>query len=66
MNTQLKTKLNRLVGAKVLDIEELKKLVIKISDPWEEVRGILKNKKVDAVKYQRKIRKELDRKLNYC
>lgn len=49
-----------------MDIEELKKLVIKISDPWEEVRGILKNKKVDAVKYQRKIRKELDRKLNYC
>jgi len=31
------------------------------NDSWEEVRGILKNKKVDAIKYQRKIRKEWDR-----
>lgn len=61
MTTQLKEKLNNLIEEKGLTMEKLKKLLRFMNDPWEEVKGILKNRKVDAVKYQKKIRQEWGR-----
>lgn len=58
----LKEKINNLVKKKGINIEELKELLITLSDPWEDVRGILKHKKIDALKYQKKIRREWGRK----
>ena len=61
MTIQLKEKLNKLAGEKGITKKELKELLIKISDPWEEARGILKSKKINAVKYQKKMRREWER-----
>lgn len=44
-----------------IDIKELKELMTVIKDPWVEVRGILKKKKLDSLKYQKKIRQEWER-----
>lgn len=63
MAIQLEEKLNKLLKEKRLSIDELKKLLTTLGDPWEEIRGILKNKKIDALKYQRKIRREWERKI---
>ncbi len=61
MTTQLKEKLNNLIKERGLTMEKLKKLLMIMNDPWEEVKGILKNRKIDAVKYQKKIRQEWGR-----
>lgn len=61
MAVQLKEKLNNLIKEKGLTVEKLKKLLMIMTDPWEEVKGILKNRKIDAVKYQKKIRQEWGR-----
>ena len=60
MTIQLKEKLNKLAGEKGITKKELKELLIKISDPWEEAMGILK-RKINAIKYQKKMRREWER-----
>jgi hypothetical protein len=61
MATQLREKLNDLLIQKKLSKNELKKILTVLSDPWEDARGILRDKKVDAVKYQKETRKEWHR-----
>jgi len=63
MSVQLTEKLNKLLKEKKLSIDELKGLLTTINDPWEEIRGILKNKKINPLKYQRKMRREWERKI---
>jgi len=57
---QLKEKIDILEREKSLTTKELRRLLV-INDPWAEVRGILKNKKISALAYQKKMRRELER-----
>ena len=61
MTTQLKEKLNTLIKEERLTAEEIKELARMLSDPWEEARGILKYKKLNALKCQRNLRREWER-----
>ncbi|OIO29108.1 MAG: hypothetical protein COZ31_05840 [Nitrospirae bacterium CG_4_10_14_3_um_filter_44_29] len=60
MTIQLKEKIDILEREKSLTTKELRRLLV-INDPWAEVRGILKNKKISALAYQKKMRRELER-----
>lgn len=51
----------KLLKEKKISIGQLKDLLTTINDPWEEAKGILKNKKIDSLKYQKKIRREWER-----
>ena len=41
--------------------EQLRKPAKLGGDPWEAVRGILRHKKIDPMRYQKKIRREWER-----
>lgn len=61
MTTALKEKLNKIAkeaGIKVKTLDRIERLINEATDPWEEARGILKHKKIDPLKYQKKIRRE--------
>jgi len=60
MTIQLKEKIDILEREKSLTTKELRRLLV-INDPWAEVRGILKNKKISALAYQKKMRREWER-----
>ena len=49
--------------AKILTPEKLEKLHQPLPRSWIEAAGILKRKKIDALRYQRQKRKEWDRRL---
>ena len=61
MANQVSEKLNNLIKERGLTVEGLKEILTQVNDPWERARGILKNKKVDVLKYQKKMRRELER-----
>lgn len=58
MISKIKEELNKLVERNKITKKELKELLERINDPWEEVRGIFEHKKIPPVEYQKKIRKE--------
>lgn len=61
MTTAIKEKLNQLakeVGLNPKTLRQIENLLTKATDPWEEAKGILKHKKIDALEYQKKIRRE--------
>ena len=58
MTNRLAQKINALMKKNILSKSEGLHLLALDQDPWEQARGIFKNQKIDAVKYQKKIRKE--------
>ena len=61
MTTVIKEKLNRLakeVGLNPKTLRQIENLLTRATDPWEEAKGILKHKKIDALAYQKKVRRE--------
>ena len=61
MTTVIKEKLNQLakeVGLNPKTLKQIENLLTRATDPWEEAKGILKHKKIDALEYQKKIRRE--------
>ncbi len=61
MSVLVKDHLNELVRNKKISTKEMSEIMLTISDPWEQARGLLKHKKISAVAYQKKLRKEWDR-----
>ena len=57
----VKERLVSLVKEKQLTKAMLKRLLLKISDPWEDTRGILRHKKINALRYQKKMRQQWER-----
>ena len=51
-------------GAKILSIDQLDKLRYPLPRSLIRAAGLLKHKKIDPVKYQKKIRKEWESKLH--
>jgi len=66
MATQVKDRIDDMVKRKGIAAEELRELLSSLGDPWAEVRGILKKKKINALTYQKKMRRELERKPCQC
>ena len=61
MTTATKEKLNQLAkeaGFGSETLQQIESLLSKATDPWEEAKGILRHKKIDALKYQKKVRRE--------
>ena len=61
MTTAIKEKLNQLAkesGLNPKTLKQVENLLIRTNDPWEEAKGILRHKKIDALKYQKKVRRE--------
>lgn len=50
-------------GAKILTVEEVDKLQYPLPKSWIRAAGLLKHKKIDPVKYQKKIRLEWETRL---
>ena len=46
--------------ALVITPEQMDKIKTPLSESWKKAAGILKNKKLDPIKYQQKIRQEWD------
>ena len=61
MSTLLREHLTELVREKKISPKEMSKIMLNISDPWEQARGLLKHRKISEVTCQRKLRKEWDR-----
>jgi hypothetical protein len=61
MGTLAREHIEELVREKKISPKEMLKLIQYISDPWEQARGLLKQKKISAVACQRKLRKEWNR-----
>ena len=49
--------------AKIIKAEDVSKLRYPIPESWKKAAGMLKGRKIDAVKYQRKIRQEWETRL---
>lgn len=50
------------ITKKGLTVAQIKQWTMAMEkDPWEETRGILKPYKINALRYQKKMRKELER-----
>lgn len=66
MPIDVKEKLNKLARAGKIPqklIQELEAAALWRGNPWEDVRGMLKHKKINPVAYQRKIRQEWERRV---
>lgn len=61
MTVHLQEKLNTLVKERKLPSRLVDDILKEIHDPWMEAQGLLKNKKINPVRYQKKIRKEWER-----
>jgi hypothetical protein len=61
MTTLLKEKLHTLRREKRITPTQLRRLLTVVQDPWEAVRGILRGKKIDPIRYQKKMRREWER-----
>ncbi len=61
MVTLVREQIEELVRDKKISSKEMLKLIQNISDPWEQAKGLLKHKKINAVVCQRKLRKEWNR-----
>lgn len=58
MATQLEEKLHTLRKEKRITAVQLRELLKAARDPWEAARGILWNRNIDPVRYQKQIRRE--------
>ncbi len=61
MGTLLREHIEEIVRDKKISPKEMAKLIQNISDPWEQAKGLLKHRKINAVGRQRKLREEWDR-----
>jgi len=61
MSTLLRDHLEELLRDKKISPKEMSKLMQNVSDPWEQARGVLKHRKINAVACQKRLRAEWDR-----
>jgi len=57
----VRERLASLVRKKIIKRSEVIQLLSLLRDPWEETRGLLKGRGIDALKYQRAMRAEWNR-----
>ena len=60
MTERLREKIKNILK-KDLDDVKVRSAIIDLIDPWEEARGLLKNKDIDPVKEQNRLRDEFER-----
>lgn len=47
-----------MAGAKIINPEELDDLKLPLPESWRKAAGILRNKKIDPVAYQKRMRRQ--------
>ena len=61
MKTTSRAKIETVLRDNGISKEELRTILQDAGDPWVQAMGLLKGRRVDPVRYQKKLRRELSR-----